>query len=179
MLRDVSILVSLSDGVLCLHPHEAIHMGVGHNSRSVLTRMIRKRPSRNHFLTTTGTIDNMSYIEDELCELISNRIQSGKSAYAEPHGDEIATSLVELVQERARVGEKKYKTTMARVDLSEREWVQHALEEALDFLVYHLKLYKTNHQDWWWLLVGGSGIIPNMVNHVIKLQSILIEMDDN
>ena len=96
-------------------------ISVSGHSRSVLTRMIRKRPSRNHFLTTTGTIDNMSYIEDELCELISNQIQSGKSAYAESHGDEISTSLVELVQERARVGEKKYKTTMARVDLFQRD----------------------------------------------------------
>lgn len=154
-------------------------MGVGHNSRSVLTRMIRKRPSRNHFLTTTGTIDNMSYIEDELCAMISNRIQSGKSSFAEPHGDEIATSLVELVQERARVGEKKYKTTMARVDLPQRDWVQHGLEETLDSAVYHLKLYDTDPKYWWWLRVSGTGIIPMLVNHAIKLQNILIEMDDN
>ena len=121
----------------------------------------------------------MSYIEDELCEMISNHIQSGKSAYAESHGDDISTSLVELVQERARVGEKKYKTTMARVDLFQRDWVQHALEETLDSAVYHLKLYDTDPKYWWWLRVGGTGIIPMLVNHAIKLQSILIEMDDN
>lgn len=148
----------------------------GH-SRSVLTRMIRKRPSRNHFLTTTGTIDNMSYIEDELCEIISNQIQSGNSTHANSHGEEISTSLIDLVQERARVGEKKYKTTMARVDIPERGWVQHGLEEILDALVYHLKLYNTNNKNWWWLHVNNSGIIPILVNHAIRLQGILIDMD--
>lgn len=45
-----------------------------------------------------------------------------------------------IIQERTAVGETKYGTTMERTDLSEKEWVQHAQEEALDFAVYLEKL---------------------------------------
>lgn len=37
---------------------------------------------------------------------------------------------------RARLGLSKYGTTLERTDLSEREWLQHAYEEALDFACY-------------------------------------------
>ena len=37
---------------------------------------------------------------------------------------------------RARKGLEKYGTTLERTDLTEREWLQHAYEEALDFACY-------------------------------------------
>ena len=119
----------------------------------------------------------MSYIEDELCKIIDKHVRTEDVALLKGDEDIVVDNLSELIQERAIVGEKKYKTTMARMDLYERDWVQHSLEEALDFLVYQLKLRSINPEDWWWLQVSKSGIIPTMVNHVIKLQRILLDMD--
>ena len=120
----------------------------------------------------------MSYIEDELCEIINEYVRTDNDAFLKEE-ENVIDNLNELIQERALVGEKKYKTTMARVDLSERDWIQHSLEEALDFLVYQLKLLSVNPKDWWWLKVNNSGIIPTVVNHAIKLQRVLIDMDAN
>ena len=44
------------------------------------------------------------------------------------------------ILDRADVGEKKYKTTMERTDLSELDWLIHAQEEAMDLAVYLEKL---------------------------------------
>lgn len=41
---------------------------------------------------------------------------------------------------RAKIGEKKYGTTMERNDLSLKEWLQHLQEEILDAAVYIEKL---------------------------------------
>ena len=42
----------------------------------------------------------------------------------------------EAIQQRASIGKTKYGTTIERTDLSEKEWLQHAQEEALDLAVY-------------------------------------------
>ena len=39
-------------------------------------------------------------------------------------------------KERSEVGIKKYKTTLERTDLTTLEWLQHAQEEAMDFVLY-------------------------------------------
>lgn len=52
----------------------------------------------------------------------------------------IEDKVCNLIQERAAVGKAKYGTTMERTDLSKKEWLQHAQEEALDFAVYLEKL---------------------------------------
>ena len=44
------------------------------------------------------------------------------------------------IQQRAEVGLAKYGVTMERTDLSEKEWLEHAQEEALDLAVYLEKL---------------------------------------
>ena len=48
----------------------------------------------------------------------------------------IEDKVCEAIQQRASMGKAKYGTTMERTDLSEREWLQHAQEEALDLAVY-------------------------------------------
>lgn len=50
---------------------------------------------------------------------------------------------------RAEIGEKKYKTTMERTDLSELDWLVHAQEEAMDLAIYLEKLIqlKKNESD--------------------------------
>jgi len=47
----------------------------------------------------------------------------------------VATNIVRLRQ-RSAEGMKKYGTTMMRDDLSAEEWIEHAIEEALDFANY-------------------------------------------
>lgn len=37
---------------------------------------------------------------------------------------------------REKMGRVKYGTTVDKANLSEREWMQHAYEEALDFAIY-------------------------------------------
>ena len=48
----------------------------------------------------------------------------------------VEESVIEEIRKRSQVGFKKYGKTMTRTDLSVREWLQHALEEALDLSVY-------------------------------------------
>lgn len=38
--------------------------------------------------------------------------------------------------ERAKVGQEKYKTNLARTDLTRKQWLTHAQEEAMDFANY-------------------------------------------
>lgn len=45
-----------------------------------------------------------------------------------------------LIQDRADMGLKKYGVTVDRTDLTEIQWLQHALEEALDMAVYLQRL---------------------------------------
>ena len=44
------------------------------------------------------------------------------------------------ILDRAEVGEKKYGTTMERIDLSTIDWIKHAQEEAMDLAVYLEKI---------------------------------------
>ncbi len=48
----------------------------------------------------------------------------------------VEESVIEEIRKRSQVGFKKYGKTMTRTDISVREWLQHALEEALDLSVY-------------------------------------------
>lgn len=48
-----------------------------------------------------------------------------------------------LLAERERVGLAKYGTTVDREDLSPEQWLQHAIEEASDLLLYLLRLQQT------------------------------------
>ena len=50
--------------------------------------------------------------------------------------DKIVLSVLARFKERSDIGIKKYKTTLERTDLSTLEWLQHAQEEAMDFVLY-------------------------------------------
>ena len=45
---------------------------------------------------------------------------------------EVITDLIS----REKIGRAKYGTTVDNANLSEKEWMQHAYEEALDFAIY-------------------------------------------
>jgi hypothetical protein len=52
----------------------------------------------------------------------------------------ILYNIIDDLLAREEKGIKEYGTTMDRNDLSEKEWLQHAYEEALDLSIYLKKL---------------------------------------
>jgi len=61
--------------------------------------------------------------------------------------DKIVLSVLESFKKRSETGIKKYNTTLERTDISTLEWLQHAQEEAMDFVLYLERLkqeYKLN-----------------------------------
>ena len=50
--------------------------------------------------------------------------------------DEIVRSVLKRFNERSKVGIDKYSTTLERNDLSTLEWLTHAQDEAMDFVLY-------------------------------------------
>lgn len=59
-----------------------------------------------------------------------------------PKTDSIVESVVNQFKERSEVGIKKYNTTLDRTDLSTLDWINHAQQEAMDFVLYLEKLKK-------------------------------------
>lgn len=57
--------------------------------------------------------------------------------------DSIVESVVNKFKQRSEVGIKKYNTTLDRSDLDFGQWVEHAIEESMDFTLY---LYKIKQQ---------------------------------
>jgi hypothetical protein len=54
--------------------------------------------------------------------------------------DSIVDSIVDKFIDRSRVGKKKYKTDLDRTDLSLDEWIEHALQEHMDAILYLQKI---------------------------------------
>lgn len=50
--------------------------------------------------------------------------------------DKIVRSVLKRFNARSNVGIEKYYTTLERNDLSTLEWLTHAQEEAMDFVMY-------------------------------------------
>ena len=64
-----------------------------------------------------------------------------------PPKDAVVEAVRDDLLRRSQVGIKKYNTTLERNDLSTLEWLQHAQEEAMDFVLYLERLkqeYKLN-----------------------------------
>jgi hypothetical protein len=54
--------------------------------------------------------------------------------------DTIVQSVIEQYFQRSQLGIKKYNTTLDRNDLSLHEWLEHAKQEAMDFVLYIQKV---------------------------------------
>ena len=54
--------------------------------------------------------------------------------------DKILESVISQFRERSEAGIKKYNTTLDREDLTCLEWINHAQQEAMDFILYLEKL---------------------------------------
>lgn len=50
--------------------------------------------------------------------------------------DEIVRSVLKRLNARSNVGIEKYSTTLERNDLNTLEWLTHAQDEAMDFVLY-------------------------------------------
>lgn len=50
--------------------------------------------------------------------------------------DKIVLSVLARFKERSDIGISKYNTTLERNDLSTLQWLTHAQEEAMDFVLY-------------------------------------------
>jgi DNA relaxase NicK len=54
--------------------------------------------------------------------------------------DSVVSTVVESFVKRAEIGKAKYGTDMDRDDLKFSEWIQHAIEESMDKIVYLQKM---------------------------------------
>ena len=54
--------------------------------------------------------------------------------------DKIVQDVIDKFQQRSDTGIKKYGTTLERNDLTPLEWIEHAQEEVMDFILYLEKL---------------------------------------
>jgi hypothetical protein len=66
-----------------------------------------------------------------------------KIKYTEFTPDSVVQSVVEKFVDRAEMGFKKYNATLDRRDLTTEEWINHALEEHMDAILYLTKLKQT------------------------------------
>lgn len=58
--------------------------------------------------------------------------------------DKIVKKVIDKFKQRSEAGIKKYGVTLERNDLSFQDWITHAQEEAMDFILYleKIKQYK-------------------------------------
>lgn len=61
--------------------------------------------------------------------------------------DSIVKSVIDKYRQRSQFGYQKYGTTLDRNDLTTFEWIQHAQEEAMDFVLYLEKLRKVIFEE--------------------------------
>ncbi len=57
--------------------------------------------------------------------------------------DSVVYRIAQLLKTRSETGIRKYGTTLDRTDLSIKQWIDHAIEEALDHALYLQKLKDT------------------------------------
>ena len=61
--------------------------------------------------------------------------------------DSITNRIIELIENRADKGFYTYGVTMDRDDLTAEQWIDHAIEEALDLAIYLMKIKTTLNEN--------------------------------
>jgi len=103
---------------------------------------------------TTDLIVQVTYKDDNIIKgqvLVGDKYNEiGKVDYwstssfnisnKETKKDPIVQKVVDKFQERSKIGIEKYKTTLAENKLSIDEWINHAIEEQMDNILYLTKL---------------------------------------
>jgi len=82
----------------------------------------------NNSLYIKFKTENMQ-IKDTMSEWIETQVK-----------DSVVQSVINKFKQRSEVGIKKYNTTLDREDLTDKEWINHAQEEAMDLILYLEKL---------------------------------------
>ena len=61
--------------------------------------------------------------------------------------DSITKKIINLIETRADKGFQTYGVTMDRDDLTPEQWIDHAIEEALDLAIYLTKIKTTLNEN--------------------------------
>ena len=61
--------------------------------------------------------------------------------------DTITQRVIYLLENRAKKGFQEYGVTMDREDLTPEQWIDHAIEEALDLAIYLTKIKTTLNEN--------------------------------
>lgn len=59
--------------------------------------------------------------------------------------DSIIEEVIIRIKLRAEMGKNTYGTTMDRTDLTQKQWLDHAIEEALDLAIYLTKIKRNEN----------------------------------
>lgn len=111
-----------------------------------------KRFLNNEPLNISDFIDNIEFNMGNYYVFVNDwfhTVWSNSKGYAEiisykeeKRIDRIVESVINQFKERSEVGIKKYNTTLDRTDLNTLDWINHAQQEAMDFVLYLEKLKK-------------------------------------
>lgn len=91
--------------------------------------------------------------------------------------DKIVLRVLSRFAERSQVGINKYNTTLERTDLNTLEWLTHAQEEAMDFVLYLERLkdeYK--NQKHAFIKCNDGKLIPLMEGEYVLLGGEIISI---
>ena len=80
----------------------------------------------------------------------------------------IEENVIRKIQKRAKEGLNKYNITMEREDLTTREWIMHAQEEAMDLAIYLEKIQESMLEDYEELLLDMFGEAEDKINQSIS-----------
>ena len=81
--------------------------------------------------------------------------------------DSITERIINLIETRADKGFQTYGVTMDRDDLTPTEWMQHAIEEALDLAIYLMKIkseLEQNNYEQWHFKMSEQGLFDKPTN---------------
>ena len=81
--------------------------------------------------------------------------------------DSITERIINLIETRADKGFETYGVTMDRDDLTQEQWIDHAIEEALDLAIYLMKLkseIKDLKYEEWHFKMSEQGLFDNQEN---------------
>lgn len=82
-----------------------------------------------------------SFLPQNYAEIISYKEETPENI-GQIKKDSIVESVINQFKERSEAGIKKYNTTLDRTDLNTLDWINHAQQEAMDFVLYLEKLKK-------------------------------------
>jgi hypothetical protein len=84
-------------------------------------------------------LDDLSFAVEKMRGFIGNGIQFVELKQKQKK-DSIVEEVLEKFKKRSELGIQKYGTTLDREDLTFEQWIEHAIEEAMDLTLYLQKI---------------------------------------